>query len=231
MAQSAEHGGAAQLAWSSALPDNAPIMESPGFHALPAFHCLIASGLAQAGDLIDEFGVADRLDQVPPNIKHICMDIASTFLTAFGSVASGAACADALRAHIAVWLYIYVQARLHGGAVRRWRWELVFTFLALELAGMPRLLSASPNLGTWVIENALPVAYSGKRKSRIVRAWRMGSFAVAFSPDHFYIRFRYSQRGPPRGEQDHCLLSINPDIRASLRLLVYMCEDESEWIH
>ena len=29
---------------------------------------LIASGLAQAGDLIDEFGVADRLDQVPPNI-------------------------------------------------------------------------------------------------------------------------------------------------------------------
>ena len=113
--------------------------------------------------------------------------------------------------------------------MRRWRWELFFTFLALDLAGIPRLLSASPKLSKWVIENALPVMR--EQKSHIVRAWRMGSFAVAFSPDHLHIRFRYSQRGPPSGEQDHCLLSINPDIRASLRLLVYMCEDESEWIH
>ena len=105
MAQSTDHGGAAQRAWSSALPGNAPIMEPPGFHTLPAFHCLIASGLALAGKLIDECGVADSFDEVPPDIKHICLDIASTFLTAFGSVASGAACADALRAHVVVWLY------------------------------------------------------------------------------------------------------------------------------
>ena len=96
MAQSAEHGGAAQLAWSSVPPDNAAIMESPGFHALPAFHCLIASGLAQVGDLIDEFGVADRLDQVPPNIKHICRLLGQPPPTPCGRT-------------FAVWLYRYVQ--------------------------------------------------------------------------------------------------------------------------
>ena len=191
--------------------------------------CHCDQWMSEGGDLIDEFGMADRLDQVHPNNKQICMDIASVFLTAFGSVASGAACAGALRAQIAAWLYRYVQAHLHGGAVRRWRWELVFTFLALELAGMPRLLSALPSLGMWVIENALPVMR--ERKSFIMRAWRRVSFAVGFSPDHFYLRYRYSQRGPSVAEQDPSLLSINPDIRASLRLLVYMCEDESEWIH
>ena len=98
----------------------------------------------------------------------------------------------------------------------------------VELAGIPRLLAASPLLGKWVIENALPVMRA--RNSPIVRAWRRGSFAVAFSPDHLYLRYRYTQSFPTLSEQDPCLLSINPDILAYLRLIVYMCEDEPGWI-